>query len=109
MGRRRWGPESCLAVIVIAVAVHAVTVAAVVVVMAVAVLSSPSVFVSLKKKRKKKGNLFLLGEWENVKRKLGKGRKRGVVWCSWRMEPNTSFTFRGSSKCTDGNEKLKRG
>lgn len=71
MGRRRWEPESCLAVIAIAVAVHAVTVT---VVVAVAVLSSPSAFVSLKKKV----NLFLLGKWENVKRKLGRERENGT-------------------------------
>jgi hypothetical protein len=78
-------------VIVIAVAVHAVTVAAVVVVMAVAVLSSPSVFVSFKKKEKKKRYLFLLGEWGNVERKLGKGRKRGVVWCGVVREWNLTL------------------
>jgi hypothetical protein len=80
MGRRRWGPESCLAVIVIAVAVHAVTVAAVVVVMAVAVLSSPSVFVSLKKKEKKKVSLSFRGVGK-CEEKIGKREKErcGVV------------------------------
>jgi len=80
MGRRRWGPESCLAVIVIAVAVHAVTVAAVVVVMAVAVLSSPSVFVSLKKKKKKKVSLSFRGVGK-CEEKIGKREKErcGVV------------------------------
>ena len=93
MGRRRWGPKSCLAVIVNAVAVHSVSVT---VVVAVAVLSSPSAFVSLKKKK------LSLSSREVGKREEKTGGRE-------RMEPNTSFTLRGSSKCTEGDEKLKRG